>query len=236
MNRAHKRKLAKLAWLSAAVGSAAAAATVLGVRYYRRKLDTEATRLSEVLNLVPGMTVVEVGAGKGGMSIRIARRVLPGGRVLSTEFEPKKLLRIHSSVHKSGLNNIVAMQGNKSGAELWPECYDAIYMRTVYHHFTAPDEMNRSLFRALRPGGILAVIDFPPRLLLSLCTPKGIPDNRGGHGIRKELVIQELGQVGFQPVREYHDWPFGLYCVVFRKPGQAKPLCETLQQSPEDSA
>jgi ubiquinone/menaquinone biosynthesis C-methylase UbiE len=200
------------------VGSAAAAATVLGVRYYRKRVEVETERFAEILDLKPGMTVVEVGAGKGKMAVRIAPRVQPGGRVLATEFEPKKLLRIHDSVHKSALENIVPMQGNESGAELWDESYDAIFMRVAYHHFTAPDQMNRSLFRALKPGGVLAVIDFSPKLLLSLCPPKGVPDNRGGHGIRKELVVKELRDVGFEPVREHEDWPFGLYCVVFRKP------------------
>jgi ubiquinone/menaquinone biosynthesis C-methylase UbiE len=212
-----KQKIAKLACLSVAVGSAAAVATILGRRYYEQKLDQEATRLSELLNLAPGMTVVEVGAGKGHMSVRIAPRVLPGGRVLATEFEPKKIVRIHDSVYKSGLENIVPMQGNESGAELWPDSCDAIYMRAVYHHFTKPEEMNRSLFRALRPGGTLAIIDFPPRLILAPCTPKGIPKNRGGHGIRKELVIRELTEAGFQVVWKFDNWRFGLYCVVFQK-------------------
>jgi SAM-dependent methyltransferase len=67
------------------------------------------------------------------------------------------------------------MQGSETGAELPSGSCDAIFMRGVYHHFTAPQQMNGSLFRALRPGGTLAVIDFPPRLLLWLCTPKGIP-------------------------------------------------------------
>jgi predicted methyltransferase len=91
-------------------------------------------------------------------------------------------------------------------------------MRGVYYHFTAPEAMGRSLFRALRPGGTLAVIDFPPRLLLSLCTPKGIPANRGGHGIRKALLKEELMEAGFDTVREHDDWPFRFYCEVFRKP------------------
>ncbi len=215
INRGSKRKLA---WLSASLGAAAVAGVVLRLRRYRRKLEAEAARLSEALNLKPGAMVAEVGAGKGQLTLLLAQQVGPSGRVLSTEFEPKKLRKISRSVQKHGVENVTILQGSQTGSELPPESCDAIFMRGVYHHLTAPQEMNRNLFRALRPGGMLAVIDFPPRLLLSLWMPKGIPDNRGGHGIRKQLLEEEVTLVGFQRMREYDDWPSRLYCVVFRKP------------------
>ena len=215
--RIHDDQKRRLAWLAAVLGTAATA-TILGLRYYRTKLDAEAVHLAEVLNLGPGKIVAEVGAGKGQMTLRVARLVRPGGRVHSTEFEPKKLRQMRRSVEKSGLENISVIKGSQTGTELPPESCDAIFMRGVYHHFTAPTDMTRSLFLALRPGGTLAVIDFPPRLLLSLWTPKGIPENRGGHGIQKELLRQELIEAGFEPAQECDDWPFRMYCAVFRKP------------------
>jgi ubiquinone/menaquinone biosynthesis C-methylase UbiE len=215
--RIHDDQKRKLVWLAAALGTAAVT-TVVGVRYFRKKLDEESARLGDVLNLSPGQVVAEIGAGKGQMTLRVARLVRPGGRVHSTEFEPKKLRHLRRSVEKSGLGNVSVIKGNETGMELSSQSCDAIFMRSVYHHFTAPTDMTRSLFRALRPGGTLAVIDFPPRVLLSLWTPKGIPENRGGHGIRKTLLRQELIEAGFEPLQEWDDWPFRMYCVVFRKP------------------
>jgi ubiquinone/menaquinone biosynthesis C-methylase UbiE len=207
----------KLAWLAAAVGTAAAAA-VAGFVYYRKKLDQEAARLADVLNVRPGLVIVEVGAGNGQMSLRLAPLVQPGGRVHTTEFEAKKLLELRRSVKNSRAENVSVFKGSETGRELPSETCDAIFMRGVYHHFTAPVDMTRSMFRALRPGGTLVVIDFPPRLLLSLSTPKGIPKDRGGHGIRKELLRRELIEAGFESVAQWDDWPFRMYCVVFRKP------------------
>ncbi|MFB3916748.1 MAG: class I SAM-dependent methyltransferase [Terriglobales bacterium] len=211
------RSTRKLPWIAVSIGAAAAGA-ILAFRYYRQRLEGETTRLLEILNLRPGMNVAEVGAGKGRMTIRVAQQVRSGGCVLSTESKPRRLRKIRRSARKRGLENITVLEGSETGQELPPDSFDAIFMRGVYHHFTAPQEMDRSLFRALRPGGKLVVIDFSPRLLLSLCPPKGIPENRRGHGIRKELLKRELTQAGFEPVREYDDWPFRLYCLTFRKP------------------
>ena len=40
----------------------------------------------------------------------------------------------------------------------------------------------------------------------------------GGHGIRRELLREELAQAGFEPLQEWDDWPFRTYCLVARKP------------------
>jgi hypothetical protein len=59
----------------------------------------------------------------------------------------------------------------------------------VYHHFTNPASIDRSLYRALRAGGRLAIAGFPPKRLLSLIAPvKGVPSNRHGRGVSSEAV------------------------------------------------
>lgn len=211
-----RRQQNKLRWLLAGAG-VAGTATILALRYYDRTLDEEAARLSDILNLAPGKTVAEIGAGRGSMSVRIAELVAPGGKVLSTDIEPKKLVRIHHAAHQARLTNVVVIGGTQTGAEFRDNSCDAAFMRVSYHHLTSPAEFDRSLFRAIKPGGILAVIDFPPKLFLSLFPVKGVPSDRGGHGIRKELLVEELTRAGFERVGEYA-WPFWLYCIVFRKP------------------
>ena len=92
-------------------------------------------------------------------------------------------------------------------------------MRDVYHHFTKPDEMDRSLFRSLKRGGLLAVIDMNPRA--GTTVPDGVPANREGHGIPQKLLIKELTDAGFVLEKVDSSWPNrDLYCVVFRKPKQ----------------
>ena len=48
----------------------------------------------------------------------------------------------------------------------------------------------------------------------------GVPANRGGHGVPRAVVVQELRSAGFQIERELSDWPGSQYCVVARKPAR----------------
>jgi predicted methyltransferase len=89
-------------------------------------------------------------------------------------------------------------------------------MRLVYHHITKPGEIDASLFRSLKPGGMLAVIDRDPPP--GSTAVKDVPANRGGHGMPQKILIEELTGAGFQVVKSLNDWPSKLYCVVFRKP------------------
>ena len=83
-------------------------------------------------------------------------------------------------------------------------------------HLTKPLEIDASLFRALKPGGLLAVIDEEPPAKSS--PPEGVPKNRGGHGMPQKLLVKELTSAGFQLVKTVDDWPNHDYCAVFRKP------------------
>jgi hypothetical protein len=80
--------------------------------------------------------------------------------------------------------------------------------------------MVRSLAAALKPGGRLAIIDFPPRQNSDV--PAGVPANRGGHGVPPEVVQREVGAT-LTHVRTIDKWapdgqPAALYLVLFRKP------------------
>jgi hypothetical protein len=93
----------------------------------------------------------------------------------------------------------------------------------VYHHLTRPAEIDESLFRSLKRGGPLAVIDEEPSKGTSIL--EGVPKNRGGHGVPHKILISELTTAGFELDAIYNDWPsrdafLEIYCVVFRK---AKP-------------
>jgi ubiquinone/menaquinone biosynthesis C-methylase UbiE len=178
--------------------------------------QAESARLAQLLKWHAGSVVAEIGAGAGEMTLDAAERVGAAGHVYSTEVSTEKLAHLKELAAEEKNHNITVIEGSQSGTNLPPECCDSIYMRRVYHHFTEPQKMDASLFQSLKPGGMLAVIDFPPRS--GLPPVEGVPANRGGHGIPKDILIQELTRAGFAVVSEPADWPNDNYCVVFRKP------------------
>jgi ubiquinone/menaquinone biosynthesis C-methylase UbiE len=178
----------------------------------------EIARLNHLMGWKAGQTLADVGAGEGEIGIAAAAVVGPGGKVYLTELDERKKKALEETVSEKGLKNVVVVQGAEKQTNLPEDCCDEIVMRRVYHHFTAPTDMDASLLRSLKPGGELAVIDFPPRKWLSLSDPvKGVPANRGGHGIPQKILIEEMTAAGFTVGRIANDWPEDSYCVVFRK-------------------
>ena len=169
-------------------------------------------RIREALRLKEGITIADIGAGKGELSSALAREVGAGGRIFATDVHPERIEALRDRFAREGLANIVIVEGGPSDTRLPPACCDVIILRRVYHHLTDPAGINDSLLRSLRPGGVLAVIDFPPPPFLG----------RSELGVPAQAVIGEVTARGFELLRLIDDWPgrgpLGSYCALFRKP------------------
>src|SRR5271157_4895882 len=194
-------------------------ALALAACHGRAQERKEADKLATLLDWKPGAVVAEIGAGDGGMTLAAAERVGPTGRVYTTILDPAKVAKLESLAAAQKAHNITVVKAGEAETNLPRECCDSIFMRRVYHHFTQPTQEDASLFQSLKPGGLLAVIDFPPGKGPSkLEAVKGVPTNRGGHGMPKQLLVDELSAAGFQVVATPSDWTAPDYCVVFKKP------------------
>jgi protein-L-isoaspartate O-methyltransferase len=181
-----------------------------------RAASDEAERLARALALRAGMTVADIGAGEGDFSEELARRVGDSGRVFSTEIEPEEVEQLRRRFEDAGLDNVTVVLGQQSDAGLPDACCEAMLLRLVYHHFTRPDEMRASLRRALRSGGLVAVIEIEPQP--GWAELPGVPE-RGGHGIRPKDLVREMRSDGFEVVERHDGWDGreGRYCVIFRR-------------------
>lgn len=155
--------------------------------------DVEVRRLVPLLRLEPGMSIADVGAGLGAWAVRFAQWTGTSGRVFATDIGEEQLTILRTVVAKGALSNVMVIKGAADSTNLPAGCCDAILMRNVFHYVTEPAAMIRSLAASLKPGGRLAIVDFPPRPNSTL--PAGVPANRGGNGVPPEIVESEVGAV-----------------------------------------
>jgi precorrin-6B methylase 2 len=182
--------------------------------------ELEIPELVKLLQLKPGMTVADVGAGFGAWTVRFAKVVGPSGHVYATDIGSQQLAALRDYAKREGLTNVTVLEGAADTSNLPALCCDAILIRDAYHHLTQPEKIVASLAAALKPGGRLAVIDFPPRPNSEV--PAGVAANRGGHGVPPEVVEREGGMV-LKHVQTIAKWapesqPASLFLVLFQKP------------------
>jgi ubiquinone/menaquinone biosynthesis C-methylase UbiE len=177
--------------------------------------DDEVKRLASIMEWKPGTIVADIGAGDGKYAFAAAQIVGPAGKVFATEIDSDKLATLRSEVTKRHLTNVIILESKDADTNLPAECCDAIFLRRVYHHLTKPAEFDVALIRSLKPGGRLAIIEFPPRS--GLDPVEGVPANRGGHGIPKDVAIEELAAAGFRIKSTMNSWPQGDYLLLFEK-------------------
>lgn len=178
----------------------------------------EAERLAALLEVRPGQTIADIGAGSGAMTVEMARRVGETGRVYSTEVDPDRLDDIRARVAREGLRTVTVVQAAEKETKLPAACCHAIFMRNVYHHIEDPSAFGASLRRAIKDRGRLAVIDFEPGTLWPLVPSSGAASQRRGHGVKREDLAQELERVGFRVDRQVEDWGGRMFAVLFRVP------------------
>jgi len=204
------KRLKRLAYLVLAC-----VATAIFAARVRANAADEIKRLAALMEWKPGTIAADIGAGDGIYTFAAVEQVGAAGKVYATEIDAKKLEELRAEVAKRKLQNVIVVESKEADTGLPTACCDAIFLRRVYHHLTKPAEFDANLVRSLKPGGRLAIIDFPARS--GLDPVEGVPSNRGGHGIPQKIVIEELTAAGLQMEKVVNDWPDNDYCVLFVK-------------------
>jgi precorrin-6B methylase 2 len=196
----------------------AACLIAAGIALHAQDNAADTATLVDVLQLKAGSVVAEIGAGSGELTIAIAKHVGPTGRVLTSELGAERVGRLQQAIERAGVANVDVVEGREADANLPDACCDAIFMRNVYHHFSGPPAMNASFLRALKPGGRIAVIDFPPRNNAATAEPGHRGDN-AAHGVSATTATAELKAAGFEIVAS-EERPNRWFIVVGAKPAR----------------
>ena len=123
--------------------------------------EEEATDTAlDLLKIAAGAAVADIGAGSGFMTMRLAQRVGPSGRVYANDVQPQMLQMLQRRVERAHLTNVVLVQGDLDNPRLPASALDLELLVDVYHEFSQPQAMLRGLRDALRPGGRLVLLEY----------------------------------------------------------------------------
>jgi ubiquinone/menaquinone biosynthesis C-methylase UbiE len=125
-----------------------------------RVSEEQPERALAAIGVDPGHVVADVGAGSGYYTVRLARRVGPGGTVYATDIQPEMLALLAKRVKRERLDNVVPVLATSTDPKLPDAALDLVLMVDVYHELSQPQETLRRLKRTLRPRGRLVLIEF----------------------------------------------------------------------------
>jgi SAM-dependent methyltransferase len=141
-------------------GAAAAAIAKLEARAQSAAEVAARERYLDLLDLHPGQTVLEVGAGTGRVAIEIAQRVGRDGRVVA--LEPSQQLREYAceAAARSGVGAILEWRtGHAEALPLPDSMCDRCFCRWVLLHVEAAETAVREMRRVTRRGGRLTCVE-----------------------------------------------------------------------------
>jgi ubiquinone/menaquinone biosynthesis C-methylase UbiE len=208
----------RLAWIAGLVvvggGALLARPFIARVGYHVLPLawTGEDDRLAALLRVRPGAVVGEIGAGSGTLALEMARRVGPEGVVFATELSAERRQQIAERAARAGLAQLKVVAAAEAGTSLTPGCCDALYMRNVLHHLEGRPAYAREMWSAVRPGGVVVIIDFAPGALsLHLGS---------AHGVSPDAAVAAFTQAGFVVQQRVDRWGGGMFALVFAKPAR----------------
>lgn len=173
-----------------------------------RDSEEHTTRALEALDLRPGMTVADIGAGSGYYTVRMARLVGPSGRVYATDIQPGMIEILKRRLAEQRLDHVVPVLGTAENPGLPAGAIDLALMVDVYHELSSPQTFMRRLREALAPAGRLVLVEYrkeDPRVPIQPL-----------HKMSVGQVRQELGADGYTIERVIDVLPWQ-HMIVLRR-------------------
>jgi predicted methyltransferase len=181
---------------------------VLWLERAEREVEERPQLLIDALEIKPGQTVADLGAGSGYYTFRIAPVVGNTGQVLAIDVEPRMLRIVRERAKRDGVENITTVLSTPSDPNLEPNSVDLLFMVDVYHELEFPLEMMLKVREALKPGGRVALIEYRQEDPAVLIKPV--------HKMSERQIVRELTAAGFRHQKTVRTLPLQ-HLVLFQK-------------------
>ncbi len=190
----------------------------LNVAEWTKKFETESReifhqreKIVAAAGLKPGMAMADIGAGTGLFTLHFAQAVGGSGKVYAVELAKNFIAHIKARAANAHASNVQTILCTEKSVELPEASIDLAFICDVYHHFEYPQATLATLHRALKPGGVLVLIDF-----------KRIPGQTSDFIMKhvragQDVFEAEVTAAGFEKTDEVKDLLKENYLVRFKR-------------------
>jgi SAM-dependent methyltransferase len=125
----------------------------------RRDALDENGRIARLLNVKPGMTVADIGAGSGYHTVRLSPRVGPTGAIIAQDVTQDYLAALAKRIDQLKLTNVKLALGEPHDPRLPASSLDAAILVHMYHEIAQPYALLYNLVPAFKPGARIGIVD-----------------------------------------------------------------------------
>jgi len=172
-----------------------------------REKEENTSKLIKNMNIAPGDTIADIGAGSGYHVFKmlpLARE----GLIYAVDIQPEMLKEIRDRKKKKGVDQIKVVKGSAQSVNLPENSVDKILMVDVYHEFSFPVEMLTSMRKALREDGKIYLIEYRGE-------DSTVPIKKL-HKMTEIQAVKEFKANGFKFQENIDNLPWQ-HCMVFVK-------------------
>ncbi|MFA7266724.1 MAG: class I SAM-dependent methyltransferase [Candidatus Nanopelagicales bacterium] len=160
----------------------------------------------------PGDCALDVGCGRGAVTLRLAELVGPSGRVTSTDLAEGMVQRLRADIDARNVTNVTVEIGDAQRPDFAAESFDIVTGGLVVFMLADPEEAVATYFRLLASGGSLGFTTFGAQDEVFEAAMKAIADflpaQEGETGPMEpgpvstiEGIADVLGIAGFTDIR-----------------------------------
>jgi arsenite methyltransferase len=175
----------------------------------QRDAEQKPDEVIAALDLKPGETLADIGAGSGYFSFRLARRVGDSGRVYAVDINSDMILFMNRNIRDKKIKNVTTILSAPDDPFLADASINRFFICNTWHHVQNRPRYMALMKKMLKPGGQVIILDYKKKQL-----PVGPPPEMKR---AKKEVIAEMEAGGFKLAKDHDFLPYQYFLVFAAK-------------------
>ena len=116
-------------------------------------------KLVEAMGIKEGMSIADIGAGRGRVTVFLAKKVGEKGTIYANDIDTSSLNYLEKRCKMNNISNVKVVVGTIDDPNLPKKQFDIVLITDTFHHFEKPVEMMKNIKPTLKRDGIMIIVD-----------------------------------------------------------------------------